>query len=101
MVPWPYRAPFLKLRNERRSRLNGVADRVAFVLALSQGFSARSVLDLAHAEGEDDVPNAANDREGGHPGDQEHGAAAVVAGGPEAECELDDAPDQLQPPDLH
>jgi len=38
-----------------------------------------------YAEGEDDVPNAANDREGGHPGDQEHGAAAVVAGGPEAE----------------
>lgn len=62
-----------------------MADRLAFVSALSQGFSTHSVLHLVYAEGEDDVPNAANDREGGHPGDQEHGAAAVVAGGPEAE----------------
>jgi hypothetical protein len=48
------------------------------------------VLQLANAERGHDYPYATNDREGGHPGDQEHGAAPVVARRPEAERELDD-----------
>jgi hypothetical protein len=58
------------------------------------------VLDLAHAKREQDVDEAANHGDGLHPGDEKNGASHVVAGRPEAEPELDDASDQLQPPDL-
>jgi hypothetical protein len=58
------------------------------------------VLQLADAEAGHDVPHAPDEGEGGHPGDQENRAAAVVARRPEAERELDDSADQLKPPDL-
>jgi hypothetical protein len=58
------------------------------------------MLNLAHAKGEHDVVDAADHGDCGHPGDEENGAATVVAGRPEAERELDDASDQLQPPHL-
>jgi hypothetical protein len=58
------------------------------------------VLKRVNAKGKHDVHHAPNHREGSHPGDQENRAAPVVTGGPEPEEELDDAPDQLQPPDL-
>ena len=58
------------------------------------------VLQLADAEGGHDVPHTMDDRECGHPGDQKNSAAPVVARRPEAERELDDPADELQPPDL-
>ena len=62
--------------------------------------SGGRVLNLADAEGEHDVPDAADDRDRGHPGHEENRAATVVARRPEADQKLDDATDQLQPPDL-
>jgi len=64
-----------------------------------QGSRWSRVLDPVDAKGEHDVPDAADDREGRHPGDQQRRAATVVAGCPEAERDLDDAAEQLQPPD--
>src|SRR5512132_228474 len=58
------------------------------------------VLHFAHAEGEHDVPDATDEGDRRHPRNEEDRAAPVVSGGPEAERELDDAADQLEPPDL-
>jgi hypothetical protein len=58
------------------------------------------VLGLTHTEGEHDVRDALNDRERGHPGDEQDCAAPVVAGCPEPKRELDDPANQLKPPDL-
>jgi hypothetical protein len=49
------------------------------------------VREFTDSESENDVPDAANQREGGHPGDEEDGAPTVIAGGPEPERELDDS----------
>src|SRR5262249_26639343 len=62
--------------------------------------AGRRVLDLPHAKREHDIPDAANDGDRRHPRDQKNRTAAVVASRPEPEHELDDAADQLQPPDL-
>ena len=61
-------------------------------------FGGSRVLDLAHAKREHDVHDAANHGERRDPGDEKNGAATVVAGGPEAERELDDPCDQRHPP---
>src|SRR6266511_2103984 len=58
------------------------------------------VLELADPESENDVPDTANQGERGDPGDEQNRTPAVIAVSPEAERELDDASDQLQPPDL-
>src|SRR5262245_3877162 len=74
--------------------------RDSWSLRCSGTSGGRCVLHFANAEREHDVSHAPDHREGRHPGNQEHGAAAVVAGSPEAEPELDDPADELQPPDL-
>src|SRR5262245_48946039 len=62
--------------------------------------SPRRVLDLTDAESQHDISDTANDGEGRYPSDEENGAAPVVTRRPEAERELDDAADQLEPPHL-
>ena len=57
------------------------------------------MLEVVDAESEHDIPDAADNREGRHPRHEQDSAAPVVAGGPEAEHDFDDATDKLQPPD--
>src|SRR4029453_5817729 len=56
------------------------------------------MLELPYAKCEDDVPDAADHGERRHPRDKEDRAAAVVAGGPEPEHDLDDSRNKWQPP---
>src|SRR5580765_6964074 len=85
---------------QRRSAVEVVLAALRATCTHPEARTLGRVLELTHTEREDEVPDTADDREGGDPGHEQDGTAAVVAGRPEAEDELDDAADELEPPDL-